>query len=197
MRSRGYRRHQQTKKRFGKWWLWLLLLSVALISPAVAQTYRPEVAAASVYQQIPDFPKANQYRLKDRREVDPNNTLVSRLIRYHQDVKKRPTPYRLDWQLTMGDYLGVNEQMLSERYPGAGLLTTSPMEADIQLIRQLSRSQRSQLIDVIVGLYTPKSNIPSPQVNPTPRAPAPTPDVAPVPTQPKPSQPGDADLLKL
>jgi hypothetical protein len=136
MRIRGYRRHQQTRKRFGKWWLWLLLLSVALISPAVAQTYRPEVAAASVYQQIPDFPKANQYRLKDRKEVDPNNTLVSRLIRYHQDVKKRPTPYRLDWQLTMGDYLGVNEQMLSERYPGAGLLTSSPMEADIQLIRQ-------------------------------------------------------------
>jgi hypothetical protein len=97
----------------------------------------------------------------------------------------------------MGDYLGVNEQMLSERYPGAGLLTSSPMEADIQLIRQLSRYQRSQLIDVIVGLYTTKSNIPSPQVNPTPRAPAPTPDVAPVPTKPKPSQPGDADLLKL
>jgi hypothetical protein len=152
--------------------------------------------AASVYQKLPDLPQANQYRRQDNKEIDPNNTLISRLIRYHQDVKKRPTPYRLDWQLTMADYLGVNENMLSERYPGAGLLTDNPMEADIQLMRQLSRTQRSQLIDVLVSIYSPQPSPSAPQANPSP-SPAPSPAVAPKPTPLQPSRPGDADLLKF
>ena len=181
--------------------LWLFLVGDNLyqgganwlqIPPSVqAQTLRPEFVAEQVYQQMPELPKENQYLSVESGKIDPDNTLISRLIRYHQYIKSRPSRYRIDWQLTLADYLGVNEEIKDTRYPGASTLKTNPMSADIQAINNLTRSQRSQLIDLLLIVYNPpKENTPKPEPTPSP---SPT-NNAPTIIQPK---PGDADLLKF
>ena len=122
-------------------------------SMAIAQTFRPEVAATKVYQSIPSLPQENQYLSQETGEVDADNTLISRLIRYHQYVKNRPLNYRLDWKLTLADYLGVNEPIRDFRYPGSSTLQLNPLESDRAVIDSLSRSQRNELIDILVGIY--------------------------------------------
>jgi hypothetical protein len=159
--------------------------------PAQAQTLRPESVAEQVYEKMPEFPKENQYTGVESNQVEPENTLISRLIRYHQYVKSRPSRYRLDWQLTLADYLGVNEEIKDTRYPGASTLKTNPISGDLQAINQLTRSQRNQLIDLLLIIYNPpKQNAPKSEPTPTP---SPS-NSAPVIIQPK---PGDADLLKF
>jgi len=59
------------------------------IQPAVAQRISPGDVWQLVYQQLPDFPKENQYITKASGRVAENNTLASRLIRYHIYVKER------------------------------------------------------------------------------------------------------------
>jgi hypothetical protein len=167
----------------------MLVLGLALFIPHVAaQGLRLEFVAQSVYEKVPNFPKANEYRRKDSNEVDPNNTLLSRLIRYHQDIRKRPTGFRFDWQLTMGDYLDINEPIPEERYPSANILTINPLEADKQLISQLSRTERSEVIDALTSAYNP---LPPAQPSVKPPTPTPSPPVTPTP----PRQPGAADLV--
>lgn len=156
---------------------------------AIAQSLRPESVSALVYQRFPDFPKENQYTRQETGESDPDNTLVTRLIRYHEDVKKRPPRFRLDWKLTLADYLGVNEPMKPERYPGNSTLSVNPMDSDIKAIRSLDRARRTALVDFLADLYQPKEETVStpkpPSQSPTPQRPA-TPSL---------SQPGDAQLL--
>ena len=160
-------------------------------SIAIAQTLRPEVVAAEVYQNIPSLPQENQYLSQETGEVDADNTFISRLIRYHQYVKNRPLNYRLDWKLTLADYLGVNESIRDFRYPGSSTLQLNPLESDRAVIDSLSRSQRNELVDILVGIYngqqpnnstsnvSPENQPASDESNPLPKLP----------------QPGDADLL--
>lgn len=162
--------------------------------PVLAQSLRPEQAAAAVYERLPYLPQENQYIYQETGEVAEEHTLIGRLIRYHQDLKKRPTRFRLDWKLTLADYLGVNEPMQAERYPGNSTLTSNPLEGDRQAIGRLNRRQREELVDLLANLYRPPQER-SP-------APAPSPDPSPLPAAPddgssKPplSQPGDAQLL--
>lgn len=161
------------------------------LSSVTAQSLRPNEAAAQVYQLMPQLPLENQYLNQETQEIATDNTLISRLIRYHQYVKNRPVKFRLDWKFTIADYLEANEQISSERYPGSKTLTTHPLESDRSAIYNLSRSQRSQLVDTLVSIYnldggsTPNrtrepSNSPADNSNNTPRLP----------------QPGDADLLR-
>jgi hypothetical protein len=155
-------------------------------------TLRPEAAARQVYAQIPDLPRANTYTRSDTGMLDPENTLISRFIRYHQDVKKRFTDIRLDWQLTLADYLGAHEAIVVERYPGSNTLTANPMTTDIELIQALNRRQREQLVTVLVRIYNPDlSTSPAPTPSPSP-----IPNPRPSPRTPPLSQPGDANLLK-
>jgi hypothetical protein len=166
--------------------------------PVAAQTVRPESAAAIVYQRLPDIPKENQYVRQNTGTVDEDNTLVSRLVRYHQDLKKRPTTFRLDWKLTLADYLGVNEPIKADRYPGYTSLTTNPMENDVKAIRSLTRSQRSVLVDVLVGAFTGnQANQSKPDANNSNPAPAPDSQFSPAPgsSSPSLSKPGDSQLL--
>lgn len=150
-----------------------------------------------VYQLIPELPLENQYVNARTGEPSPNNTLASRLIRYHLYTKSRPPNFRLDWKLTMADYLGANDWMRAELYPSGDTLTVNPMESDIAVIRSLNRAQRDALVNAMVTIYSDRegaastpTNSPasSEEVNPT----LPSSGSSPVILQPR---PGDAQLL--
>lgn len=159
--------------------------------PVIAQSLRPEDVAVIVYQRLPYLPKENQYIRLETGTVAEDHTLVSRFVRYHQDVEKRPTRFRLDWKLTLADYLGVNEPMKPERYPGSTTLTTNPMESDRQAIQKLNRRQRAELVDVLMSLYRPQQA----QTQPTAPKPSPGSSSSGTPKKPTLTKPGDAQLL--
>ncbi|ELR97392.1 hypothetical protein [Gloeocapsa sp. PCC 73106] len=152
-----------------------------------AQTLRPEEVAPQVYQLLPDFPQENHYIRSETNEPDASNTLVNRLVTYHQFTKRRPTAFRLDWKLTLADYLGVNEKIFLESYPGYNTLTVNPLPGDLQAIQALNLRQRNQLVEVLMNIYQPPS-----EAVPTP---TPTPSPTSVPSLPLP-KPGDAELLR-
>ena len=147
--------------------------------------------AIIVYKAFPNLPKNNDYQRIEDGKVNPDSTLISRFIRYNQDVKKRSDLYRLDWQLTMADYLGFNESIKLDRYPGHSSLQTNPMQADIDTIRSLKRSTRRALIDYIASIYSPTDQNPA-QKSKTKEVITPT-----TPTKPTLSKPGDANLLLM
>jgi hypothetical protein len=135
---------------------WIVVNEVSVV-PVFAQTLNPEEVATVVYQKLPYLPLENQYIDRESQEIAEQNTLVSRLVRYHQYIKSRPTKYRIDWQLTFADYFGINETIIENRYPGSSTLTENPVEVDRQIIKNLTRQQRSDLIDILVELYGGKA----------------------------------------
>lgn len=138
--------------------------------PAKAQYIPPEVVASRVYENLSQIPRENQYISQETEKIAANNTLVSRLIRYHEYIKNRPLIYRLDWQLTLADYLGVNEPISASNYPGKTTLKNHPLEGDRAAINSLSRSQRNQLIELLVSIYNPQSQSTSADSNPQPQS---------------------------
>ncbi|KAM3096750.1 hypothetical protein ACKFKF_21805 [Phormidesmis sp. 146-12] len=150
--------------------------------PSTPTTTRSRVqdAWSKVYQQLPDLPLENQYINRETGKPDPNNTLVSRMVRYHQYIKGRPLVYRLDWKLTLGDYLGINEPMLESSYPGFDNLRKNPLESDRAAISRLTRRQRNALVQALVNVFNPSASQPiapsvakpvaKPQPTPTPAA---------------------------
>jgi len=151
---------------------------------------RPSQVWRVVYEKLPDLPKENHYLSRETGEVDADNTLIRRMLRYHIYVKSRPPNYRLDWKLTLADYLDANEVISESIYPGHDLLRENPRDGDKAAISGLNRQQRDALVEVLVSIYNPNY---SRELAPR-RSPAP--DWAPVlsrpPVQP---QPGDAQLL--
>jgi len=170
------------------------VLSIISSQPASAQLIRSQDTWRQVYEQLPDFPKENQYVTNETGEVNLESTLVSRLIRYHLYEKRRLPNYRFDWKLTLADYLGANEYINESDYPGSSTLTENPMAGDRAAIEKLTRQQREELIEVLVSIYNP--NRPDPQMS-TPN-PQPSPPSTPTrPSKPRLPQPGDADLLNI
>ncbi|WP_193196707.1 hypothetical protein [Nostoc sp. MG11] len=159
------------------------------IQPAIAQRITPSDVWQQVYQQLPEFPRENKYISKETGKVAQNNTLVSRLIRYHIYTKERSAIYRLDWKLTLADYLGANEIMYDSSYPGNDILRQNPIEGDRTAIARLNRSQRDALVQVLVNIFNTNSqNTLAPTSNTTP-----SPSTSPTPQR---SQQGGAELLK-
>jgi hypothetical protein len=160
--------------------------------PIAQRRVRPQEVWPFVYQELPDLPLENDYISQETGEVDAENTLVSRLIRYHLYVKGRPPNYRFDWKLTLADYLGANDFLQSSVYPGHDDLTENPMEGDREAIQSLTRSQRETLINRLVEIFdgnpAPPS-IPQVQEKNNPGRSAPRAPIIP--------QPGDADLLRF
>ncbi|MCC5634580.1 hypothetical protein LC593_01695 [Nostoc sp. CHAB 5844] len=154
------------------------------IQPAVAQRISPSDVWQLVYQQLPDLPKENKYINKESGRVAESNTLANRVIRYHVYVKERSPIYRLDWKLTMADYLGANEIMYDTTYPGNDTLRQNPLEGDRQAIARLSRPQRDALVQTLVNIFNPNSQNTSNQSSPSTS------------TTPQKPQTGGADLLK-
>lgn len=170
----------------------IAIVIIAPVLPTVAERIRPQEAARLVYQILPDFPKENNYINRETGKVDPENTLASRLIRYHMYVKGRATIYRLDWKLTLADYLGANEPLQKETYPGRDVLTNNPMESDRAAISSLNRAQREALVNALVSIFNPKSEESTAETRPTNNTtPPPEPEV-----NPKKPPRGGADLLK-
>jgi hypothetical protein len=164
-----------------------------LTQPIGAQNVRVGDAWQQVYQKLPDFPRENQYISRESGKVAESNTLIGRLIRYHVYVKSRPVNFRLDWKLTLADYLGANERIPAATYPSADTLRTSPLQGDVAAIRSLDRTQRDALVQALVDVFTPKNEVSTPSPSPTPQS-APPPEITPVAPQREP-RPGDAQLL--
>ncbi len=165
-------------------------------SPLQAQFVRPDVTSQEVYSLLPNFPRENQYVRLETGQVDPNNTLLFRLISYHTVIKNRPVRYRLDWKLTLADYLGVNERIVPDTYPGNRTLQENPLEGDRAAINQLNRRERQALINALLQVFNPQALQPQPPLRPRPQSP---PSDLPAPTSPRrPSlpPPGGADLLR-
>lgn len=125
--------------------------------PAIAQIIRTEGIWRKVYEQLPDLPLENQYVSKETKKVAPEDTLVGRLIRYHLYVKGRPPFFRLDWKLTLADYLDTNEVMEDSDYPSAAKLNQNPLEGDLVAIRKLNRAQRDALVQALVDGFAPQA----------------------------------------
>lgn len=178
---------------------------VQLLQPAQAQQryLRMEEAAPEVYRLLPELPLENQYVDREDGKASEENTLISRLIRYHVYVKGRPFSYRLDWKLTLADYLGVNERISPDTYPSGDALKTNPLAGDRAAISKLSRTQRDQLVGVLVSIFAPISSQPTapqstPAAIPSPSPSLSTPSSSPSPTAPpslRSPKPGDAQLL--
>ncbi|MGI8499922.1 MAG: hypothetical protein ACR2LR_02115 [Hassallia sp.] len=124
---------------------------------AIAQRISPGEVWQKVYQQLPDFPRENKYINKESGKVAENNTLASRLLRYHVYVKERASNFRLDWKLTLADYLGANEVMYVTTYPGNDTLRQNPLEGDRAAIARLNISQRNALVQVLVNIFTARN----------------------------------------
>jgi hypothetical protein len=154
------------------------------------QEIRVQDAWKFVYEKLPDLPIENNYISKETGKVDPNNTLVGRLIRYHVFVKGRPPNYRLDWKLSLADYLGATPDYLVESvYPGSDVLRENPMERDRTAIQSLNKVQRDALVQALVDVFTGNSGrVRAPAAGEKPEGRSNSPEI------PQP-QPGDAKLL--
>lgn len=144
-------------------------------SPALAQRMRPEGVWQTVYERVPDLPKENQYVSKETGKVESDNTLVSRLIRYHLYVAGRSPLYRFDWKLTLADYLGLglNGSFDETSYPSRATLKTNPADGDRAAINRLTRSQRDALVQALVDGFSPPTAGTSPRPQPSPSQPPP------------------------
>jgi hypothetical protein len=140
----------------------------SILTTEPAQRFTTSGIWRQVYEQLPDFPLENQYISIETGDVAESNTLASRLIRYHTFIKGRPPNYRFDWKLTLADYLGVNELMLAEVYPGNEMLRTNPMPGDVAVLRQLNMAQRNALVDVLVRIFNTSEQGRSPTPTLTP-----------------------------
>jgi hypothetical protein len=164
------------------------------VKSSVAQSAVPSIQGVwqQIYQRLPDLPKENQYISSATGKPSTGNTLVGRLIRYHVLLKSRSPLYRLDWKLTLADYLGVNEVIIETTYPGREELRTNPMDRDRATVNQLTRQQRDALVQALVSSFNPQAPQASTQKPATsPKAPPPPRQI---PAQPR---PGDAELLKF
>lgn len=159
---------------------------------AIAQTFIPSDVWQQVYKQLPDLPRENKYISKETGKVAENNTLASRLIRYHFYVKGRPPNYRLDWKLTLADYLGANEIMYDSSYPGNDILKKNPIDGDRAAIGHLNRRQRDALVEALVNAFHSRSQqTPASTPNPSSSQSQET-----TPTLPQIPKPGDARKLR-
>ena len=146
-----------------------LVLSLGLVNHQAVLAQRGTASGVwrQVYQKLPDFPKENNYVAKRSRKVSENNTLVRRMIQYHLYQKGRAPNYRLDWKLTLADYLGANEIMYDSQYPGHDTLRKNPLDGDRAAISRLTRSQRNALVQVLVNIFSADSqNTQAPLSNP-------------------------------
>jgi len=134
-----------------------ILLSIAPSTlPANASIVRTAEIAQKIYTELPKIPLENQYFNQKLKKIDPNNTLINRILHYHAFTKGRPADMRLDWKLTLADYLGANDIMDPATYPSHDVLSKNPLDNDRAAVNTLTRSMRDQLIDRLIQ-FTQKS----------------------------------------
>ncbi len=124
-----------------------LLLLLSLGAPVAALPI-PSQVTKLFYQSQPKFPQG----ATNADQSSPQN-LIRRLVTYHIYIKGRSPYSRFDWKLTVADYLGVNETIRAEEYPGREELAKNAYLDDQKLISQLPRSQREALIQTMLTIY--------------------------------------------
>ena len=129
----------------------------AQAQPAPLRRVNPVAIATEIYLQVPELPLENQYISNETGVPAADNTLVSRFVRYHVYTKERLTNLRLEWKLTLADYLGAFESILAADYPDYGL-RQNPVEGDITAVRGLSRELRDRLVNRLYELFTAPLN---------------------------------------
>jgi hypothetical protein len=144
-------------KKFWITCLCVLGLTIAIALPSQARVVRTAEIAQKIYTDLPTIPLENQYFNQKLNKIDPQNTLINRILRYHAYTKGRPVDIRLDWKLTIADYLDANDIMDPATYPSHDVLSKNPLDADRAAVNTLSRSTRNQLIDRLI-YYTQQSN---------------------------------------
>jgi hypothetical protein len=160
-----------------------------------AQVDTPGDLSQVVYKKLPNLPLENQYIRTQTNKPATESTLVSRLVQYHS-LKGRSPLYRLDWKITLADYLGVNDFLRPEIYPGNAFLKTSPLERDRKVIQALTQSQRNMLIGALVDGATGQDSSVSVVEPATPAQPKAAPEAPYKPTlAPLPAK-GSSELLK-
>jgi hypothetical protein len=175
----------------------LIVCTVQSLIPAasLAQLDSPGDLSQAVYKKLPSFPLENQYIRTQTNKPATESTLVSRLVQYHS-VKGRSPLYRLDWKITLADYLGVNDFLRPEVYPGNAFLKTSPLDRDRKVIQALNQSQRNTLISALVDGATGQDSSASVAEPAAPAQPKAAPEAPYKPTlAPLPAK-GSSDLLK-
>jgi hypothetical protein len=161
-----------------------------------AQSDSPVDVAKFVYKKLPDLPLENQYIRTETSKPATESTLVSRLVQY-QSIKGRSPAYRLDWKITLADYLGINDYLRLDVYPGNAFLKTNPMERDRKAIQSLNQAQRNALVQALVDGSTGQDSSASVAEPPTPTQPKTAPEAPYKPTLPPlPPAKGSSDLLK-
>lgn len=167
------------------------------LQPATAQSVLFQDTAKQLYQRLPDFPLENRYVSKTTGKIAADNTLARRLIQYHSYIKGRSPLSRLDWKLTLADYLGANETLIDSTYPGHNLLRSNPMKGDVTAINRLNRSQRDVLVQALVDVFTGKANqaVESPSTSRSSTSSGNQPNAEPAPQLSPIPKPGDARLL--
>jgi len=131
----------------------LQLSQPAIAQPTPLRRITPSALSAQVYQRLPDFPLENQHISSETGDIATDNTLVSRLIRYHLYIKNRPTNFRIDWKLTLADYLGSFERISPDRYSDYGL-RENPLASDIAVIESLSPAERNEFVNTLYEVFT-------------------------------------------
>ncbi|MGB7086940.1 MAG: hypothetical protein WBD47_15380 [Phormidesmis sp.] len=134
----------------------------AQAQPAPLRRINPTALAAQVHEQLPDLPLENQYIARETGAAAAEDTLVSRIIRYHIYTKARSTVFRLDWKLTLADYLGAFERMSADDYPDYGL-TENPMTGDVAVIQSLDPALRDRLVNTLYETFTTSAESPAEQ----------------------------------
>lgn len=129
----------------------------AQAQPAPLQRVEPAAIATQIYSQIPELPLENQYISSETGAPATDNTLVSRFVRYHVYTKERLTNLRLEWKLTLADYLGAFEPISTADYPDYGL-RQNPVEGDIAAVQGLSRELRDLLVNRLYEAFTAPIN---------------------------------------
>lgn len=170
------------------------VLSFFTSQPANAQWRGTAEAARRVYEAMPELPLANEYVNSETGDVNPENTFANRFVRYHLYIQRRSPTFRFDWKITLADYLGINDWMREDDYPGAGVLRTNPLDGDRDVVQNLSRSERDKLVQTLVGIFNPDESTSSSGESTgssDSSAQSGSPDAAP----PVRAEPGAADLL--
>lgn len=129
-------------------------MSLALFgtdSMTLAQSSRIQQAMDVIYAELPEFPLENIY--VSGKGPQPQNTLVRRILAYHIHTQGRSRLSRLDWKLTLADYLDLNEPMFAGVYPSANVLTVNPHSRDRQVVQALSRQERDALLAAIYKAF--------------------------------------------
>ncbi|MGJ3247431.1 MAG: hypothetical protein ACFE0I_15335 [Elainellaceae cyanobacterium] len=123
--------------------------------PASAQWRGTAEASRRVYEAMPELPLANEYVSSETGNANPENTFANRFVRYHLYIQRRSPTFRFDWKITLADYLGINDWMRADDYPGAGILRTNPLDGDRDIVQNLSRAERDKLVQTLVGIFSP------------------------------------------